>query len=237
MVATTSTRAGVGLTYQDLTTYEQRQALARKAAERHPNHALIVVQHHPCAGTRALGDSPLPTTTLKFMVPRTMRLAPLQFQIRRRFDIGPTRALFFLVRDRVGGYVLIHGGALLDDLCRDYAADDGMLFIYYAYENTFGGAADVDVDLEVKREWVLPPEVFQHVLSFLLHWPRKTLREFEAIVQQKRDHVRFYNGDGTRRDDDDDPGSPPCPSYVAWRCYGRRSGSRASLNTWLSSRR
>ena len=140
------TRKGVAIAFQDQTSFAERARIGAKARERFPMRAPIIVQRHQHSDLRRdhedppveVGNGDAPRPYMKLLVPLDMHMGALQFLIRRRLRMSPTRALFFFVHND-GNYHLVHGGMRISDVYGTHAADDALLYIVYAFESTFGG--------------------------------------------------------------------------------------------------
>lgn len=75
----------------------------------------------------------------KFLVPEDMPLIHFQGIIRRRLNISPEKALFFLIN----ADTLVSLTRQMDEIFRDYKAQDGCLHIFYASQDCFGWLAEV----------------------------------------------------------------------------------------------
>lgn len=70
----------------------------------------------------------------KFLVPEDMPLIHFQGIIRRRLNISPEKALFFLIN----ADTVVSLTRQMDEIFRDYKAQDGCLHIFYASQDCFG---------------------------------------------------------------------------------------------------
>ena len=70
----------------------------------------------------------------KFLVPRTMTVGQFTYVVRKRMDLQAHEALFMFVNN-----VLPPVSADFDTLHREHANEDGLLYVKYGKENTFGG--------------------------------------------------------------------------------------------------
>jgi len=69
----------------------------------------------------------------KFLVPLDLTVAQFSFVIRKRMQLGASRAIFLLVDD-----VLPPGTTVVHELYDRHASEDGFLYVVCTTENTFG---------------------------------------------------------------------------------------------------
>lgn len=70
----------------------------------------------------------------KYLVPRDITMGQFKYVIRKRIELRPDQALFLFV----GQSVLAPTNALVTDIHREHADEDGFLYMIYSGENTFG---------------------------------------------------------------------------------------------------
>jgi GABA(A) receptor-associated protein len=72
----------------------------------------------------------------KFLTPADLTMGQFVFVIRKRMKLPADQALFIFV----GGNVLPPASALIADVYKEHAGEDGFLEIFYSGESTFGAA-------------------------------------------------------------------------------------------------
>ena len=70
----------------------------------------------------------------KYLVPRDITMGQFKYVIRKRIELRPDQALFVFVNKSV----LAPTNTLITDIHKEYADEDGFLYMIYSGENTFG---------------------------------------------------------------------------------------------------
>jgi GABA(A) receptor-associated protein len=89
--------------------------------------------------------SPMDTPEIrkhKFLVPNDFRFSDVLTTIRKWLALPPEKALFLFVVSRDKSETIPSPTAMLVDLHEAHAARNGVLYMMYALENTFGGGAE-----------------------------------------------------------------------------------------------
>eukprot|EP00759_Apiculatamorpha_spiralis_P007310 PhF_6_TR14309/c0_g1_i1/m.22976/K08341/GABARAP, ATG8, LC3; GABA(A) receptor-associated protein len=97
-----------------------------------PNHVVVVFEPSPSGrgdNARLRGISHLLT------VPAERTGGHFLFSVRQKVNLHSSETLFVYIRDKVA----LTMSATMGDLARQYKdSEDGMLYLYYTRENTFG---------------------------------------------------------------------------------------------------
>lgn len=105
-----------------------RKAESRKALSRHPDRKPLIVERSDRATVIPDLDRK------KYLVPDDMRISQLVHVIRSRGNITPTQALFVFV----DGGTLVSSSDTIESIYNKYKSSDGLLYITYCDEATFG---------------------------------------------------------------------------------------------------
>jgi len=82
-----------------------------------------------------MNDSNVPESQRrKYLVPRDITMGQFKYVIRKRIELLPDQALFVFVNQSV----LAPANALVTDIHKANADEDGFLYMIYSGENTFG---------------------------------------------------------------------------------------------------
>ena len=114
--------------YKDRTTHDQRRDLAEKVKMRYPGRLPVICEPH---------DTKDPTTVLdkhKFLCPSQLKMGQFVAVVRKRLkDVEPTEAIYLYVQGVIPSNVMT-----VEEAHDKYAEKDGLLYITFAKENTFG---------------------------------------------------------------------------------------------------
>jgi len=137
--------------YKDETPLCDRKASAERLRKKHPGHVPVVME--PSAARKRTEEEPdrsqQQSHRCKFMVPAEYTVAHLVYMLRRRLQektadrpwLERHQAVFVFLADT---HVLPPTSATLGGLDDEYRdAEDGMLYLCYAKEHTFGGATSI----------------------------------------------------------------------------------------------
>jgi GABA(A) receptor-associated protein len=112
--------------FKTMLSYEKRQELYEKVADRHPNRVLVI-----CEPSQSCH---LNLDRIKFVCPKDIPLGHFLFTIRKRMpELKPSEAIFLLI-----GNISPCNSDKLGTLYDRHKEDDGFLYIKYTTENTFG---------------------------------------------------------------------------------------------------
>ena len=91
----------------------------------------------PCWIDKASTEKSLPEVSdgrKKYLIEKDMTVGQVMYIIRKRVNINEKKAIFLFV----DGSVLPPNTAHMGELYKDHARDDGMLYLTYRAESTFG---------------------------------------------------------------------------------------------------
>ena len=109
--------------------FEKRVEIVKRIQERYPDRIPVIVEK---VSSRS---SNIPDISKKkYLVPSEITVGQLVYQIRGQMQLDPRQALFLFVGDGA----LPPTGSLMSQIYQRYKDDDGLLYIQYAGENTFG---------------------------------------------------------------------------------------------------
>ena len=114
--------------FRSVHTFEARVEESRRIRDRFPGRVPIIVEK------AARSDVPL-IDKQKFLVPGDLTLSQFVFVIRKRLALSSEQALFCFI-----GGTLPTTGTLLRELYSAFCDKDGVLYVSYSGENTFGSA-------------------------------------------------------------------------------------------------
>ena len=109
--------------------FEQRQTLARKLSEKHPDRVPVIV--YPTTNAPRISQT-------KFLVPSDREMAQFVSAIRKHIAVTPEQALFVLVATLDNSMIMPQPSATMGQLYQRHKQPDGFLYVRYALENTFG---------------------------------------------------------------------------------------------------
>ncbi|GAB6026589.1 Gamma-aminobutyric acid receptor-associated protein-like 2 [Chamberlinius hualienensis] len=105
---------------------DERKAESNKIRTKYPDRIPVIVQKAPKTNVPSIDKN-------KFLVPSDISVAQLMWIIRKRVQLAPEKAIFLFV-----GKVLPQSSASMASIYKEYADEDGFLYIMYSGESTFG---------------------------------------------------------------------------------------------------
>lgn len=115
--------------FKERHTLEQRIAMSGAMRLKYPSRVPLVVQQSPGGRLDHISQE-------KYLVPGETTIAQIIYIIRRRIDLAPEQALFVFM-----GRQIPPASDLIKDVYKREADPDGLLYITYSGESTFGGRA------------------------------------------------------------------------------------------------
>ena len=107
--------------------FEKRENESSRIRKKYPERVPLIVE-------KAIGcDTLQDVDKHKYLVPRTLSMGQFVYVIRKRISIQPDKALFIYVDN-----ILPSTSELIGNVYNNHVADDGLLYITYAGESTFG---------------------------------------------------------------------------------------------------
>lgn len=118
--------------YRERIPFEKRKEEADRIVKKYKDKVPIIVE-------KSANSKQTPNIDKnKFLVPNDLTLAQFIFIIRKRIRINPEQGLFVFIDNK-----LPNSSELMISLYEEYANADGMLYISYSIENTFGNSLDL----------------------------------------------------------------------------------------------
>lgn len=118
----------MGSTYKDNTPIERRKQMAARVKERYPDRLPII-----CEPIR--NETKMRMDKRKFLCPSTLRMSHFIVVIKSRIkDLKPTEAIYIYVNNSI----IPPNTMTVSEAYEKYADEDGLLYIQFAKENTFG---------------------------------------------------------------------------------------------------
>ena len=119
-------RVALPIPFRERVDLAARVDIGAKARERHPDHVPAILE-------RGGVDAP-PIARQRYLLPATLTGGQLQYVVRRRLRMQKEDALFLFCGER-----LVPPSATARELhARHKDPDDGLLYVRYALEHTFG---------------------------------------------------------------------------------------------------
>ena len=106
--------------------FEERKRQSLKMREKYPDRCCIIVNKMKGANVPDIDKN-------KYLVPKTITIGQFVYVIRKRICLPQDKALFIYV-----GNILPSTSHFIGDIYNNHVADDGLLYITYAGETTFG---------------------------------------------------------------------------------------------------
>ncbi len=113
--------------YQDRIPFERRKEEAERIVKKYKDRVPIIVEKN--ASSKQTPD----IDKNKFLVPNELTLGQFIFIIRKRIKLNPEQGLFVFIDNKSPT-----ASELMISLYEKYANADGMLYVSYSIENTFG---------------------------------------------------------------------------------------------------
>ncbi len=116
--------------YRDRTTLDQRKDLAEKVKMRYPGRLPIICEPHK------RDDPSTAIDKNKFLCPSNLTMGQFVSVVRSRLkDVAPSEAIYLYIGEKAA----IPSNTMTVEAAHEkYAEDDGLLYITFAKENTFG---------------------------------------------------------------------------------------------------
>jgi GABA(A) receptor-associated protein len=108
--------------------FESRNAEATRVREKYPDRVCVICERAPRAGAVGKLDK------CKYLVPHSLTVGQFMFIIRKKLNIESSQAIFIFVNDNI----LPPTSREMGHLYEEYKDEDGLLYMLYATENTFG---------------------------------------------------------------------------------------------------
>ena len=107
--------------------FEERKKEAERIKEKYSDKIPIIVE-------KSIKSDIANIDKKKYLVPNDITVGQFVYIIRKRIELSPEKAVFIFLNNNT----IPPTSALLSDLFKKYADDDGFLYLTYAGENTFG---------------------------------------------------------------------------------------------------
>lgn len=112
--------------FKEELSFDERKAESTKIHAKYGDRIPVIVQKAARSNIPSIDK-------LKFLVPSDITVAQFMWIIRKRIQLAPEKAIFLFV-----GKVLPQSSANMGSIYKQYADEDGFLYIVYSGENTFG---------------------------------------------------------------------------------------------------
>lgn len=107
---------------------EKRKAEAQRIRTKYPDRVPVIAEKDP--------NSDVPDIDRKkYLVPADLSIGQFVYVVRKRIKLKPEKAIFVFVKD-----TLPATSALMSQIYKDNADEDGFLYLTYSGESTFGEA-------------------------------------------------------------------------------------------------
>jgi GABA(A) receptor-associated protein len=120
----------IDITYKDfkeMYSFQQRKEESTRILEKYPDRLPIVCQRS--------NDKMVPLLKKKYLIPRDLTIGQFVYVIRQRIKLDSQSAIFVFIGKK---RKVPPTGILISELYKEYADEDGFIYIYYSGENTFG---------------------------------------------------------------------------------------------------
>lgn len=114
--------------YKEDKSFESRQAESTKVREKYPDRVCVICERAERAGHIGRLEK------CKYLVPTTLTVGQFMFIIRKKLSLESSQSIFVFVNKNV----LPPTSKEMGHLYEEYKDDDGLLYMLYATENTFG---------------------------------------------------------------------------------------------------
>jgi GABA(A) receptor-associated protein len=113
--------------------FEERYHTTVRILQRYPGRVPIYIEK--AKGASGVVD----LEKNKYLVPREFTMGQFLFTVRKRLSLKPSEAIFvFVVNGANPQGILANTSTFLSELYNNYADEDGMLYMVYNIENTYG---------------------------------------------------------------------------------------------------
>jgi GABA(A) receptor-associated protein len=110
----------------ELTNLEKRKEVANKIQSKYPDRIPVIVEKAP--------NSKVPEIDRKkYLVPKDITVGAFETEIRKHMKLKPEEAIFLFVNNTIPPT-----GSLISQVYDKHKESDGLLYVTYSGENTFG---------------------------------------------------------------------------------------------------
>lgn len=113
--------------YKSTHSFDERKNECDKLAISHPERVCVIVE--PAHNEKSL----LPLSKNKFLIQKDLSFSNFKYIILKHLKLNKSRAVYFYVGDTI-----INSTFIMGTIYDNYKENDGMLYINYMSENTFG---------------------------------------------------------------------------------------------------
>ena len=99
--------------------------------KKYPDHVPVIINRNPA--DKILRD----IDKEKYLIPKNLKVSEIYLIIRKKITLDSKHAIFIFVKNHLGD-VLVPIGSNIREIYDLYKNDDGILYIVYTTENTFG---------------------------------------------------------------------------------------------------
>lgn len=123
----TMSKAQTCIPFKKEKSLEERTSEYKRITTKYPDLVPVICE-------RMNGSDVPESNRRKYLVPRDITMGQFKYVIRKRIELLPDQALFVFVNHSV----LAPTNALVTDIHKEHADEDGFLYMIYSGENTFG---------------------------------------------------------------------------------------------------
>mmetsp|Transcript_25372 Transcript_25372/g.35749 ORF Transcript_25372/g.35749 Transcript_25372/m.35749 type:complete len:122 (+) Transcript_25372:78-443(+) len=118
-------------TFKKEHTFDKRKAEAQRIRLKYPDRIPVITE-------KAANSDIADIDKKKYLVPADLTVAQFVYVIRKRIKLEPEQAIFIFVNDS-----LPPSTALMSQIYKEKADEDGFLYVTYSGESTFGAESTV----------------------------------------------------------------------------------------------
>ena len=108
--------------------FEQRKSESHRIINKYPDRIPLI-----CQKSKTANKSCPAIDKQKYLVPQDITVGQFIYIIRQRLKLSSEKALYIFINGTIPSV-----GRLITDVYKEHTDEDGFLYIYYNFENTFG---------------------------------------------------------------------------------------------------
>lgn len=112
--------------YKTQHTFEKRKAEFDRIRSKYPDRIPVIAERADKSNIPQIDKK-------KYLVPADLSMGQFIYVIRKRIKLPPEQAIFIFINNQ-----LPPACALMSQIYKEYADEDGCLYLYYSGENTMG---------------------------------------------------------------------------------------------------
>jgi len=114
------------LDYKSKRTLEERKRDYERIKKKYPNRIPIIV-------TKLTGSDIGDLKKNKYLIPNDITFGQFIYTIRKHLELKPEQAIYMFVKNNI-----LPVSSMVSQIHKEFAEEDGFLYITYGAENTFG---------------------------------------------------------------------------------------------------